>query len=284
MLKLEYKRYLFSKSTIIIILALTLLSIISWLASLSKQQMFLAQHYSDAIDINRDALAHTIANYNGILFQYNLWFNNAGIGAIKIYFIYAWLGVVLSSRLHAERANRFGNLVIARSNYKTRLHHIFAAQSLYIATIVGIYVLISTIGSLLIGGLPQSATTFIVIGYYSWLAWLGIILLQWLWLSFAFIAVNTFCLLLSMWVKQKQLLQVLPFFVFVIVPVMLWSVAPRVINLFIADNTMLVIGIFFREVKTFDFFLYSALTIIATAIGAFCLYPLHVKKGAKDYL
>lgn len=288
MFKLEYKRYLFSKSTLIFLLVITVISTISWGASLSERQIFIDQYYDYAHTDRWELISNFIYHYRGWSFLYNLWFNS-GATAIKIYFIYAWIGVFLSSQLHAEKANRFGSLIITRMSYKQRLHHILSTQSLYITTIVGAYVLISFIGSLILGGIPHGASP-IGTAYYGWLAWLGIAFLQFLWLSFAFVIINAFCLLLNMWIKQKYILQVIPFVLFVIVPTMLWPMtlnsAPALFELisgFHVENTMLALWFLFQD-WGFDFFLRSAQTVIVATGLAAILYPLHIRKGARDYL
>ena len=286
MLKLEYKLYLFSKSTLIFLLVITLISAISWGASLSEQDHILAQNARFETAPDGDGLH---IDYDGWTFLYNLWFNNGGSTALTIYFIYAWMGVVLSSRLYTERSNRLGNLVITRQSYRERLHHTLVVQSLYITTLVGAYILISFIGSLVLGGGPLNAST-VGIATYGWLSWIVIALLQFLWLSLAFVIINTFCLLLNMWIKQKQILQVLPFFLFFIVPLMLWSMtatsAPalfRIVSGFHTESTMLAFRFLFQD-WGFDYFLSSAQTVITTTIFVAFLYPLHIKKGAIDYL
>ena len=250
--------------------------------------MFASQLASDYYGIGREAIELVIYHYRGWAFLHNLWFNS-GVSGIKIYFIYAWIGIVLSSRIHAEKSNRIGNLIITRSSYKQRLHHILAAQSLYITTLVGAYVLLSFIGSLILGGIPHEPSPVGAV-YYGWLAWFGIIFLKFFWLSFAFVVINTFCLLLNMWLRQKHTLQVLPFVLFVIVPAMLWPMvvhsAPALFSLispFQAENTMLALQFLFQD-WGFAFFLQSAQTVIVTAVFVVILYPLHLRKGVKDYL
>jgi len=286
MLKLEYKRYLFSKSTLIFLLVIILISAISWGTSLHEQTHTLAQN---ARFETAPAGEWLHIDYDGWTFLYNLWFNNGGSTALTIYFIYAWMGVVLSSRLHAEKNSRFGNLVITRQGYRKRLHHVLSVQSLYIVTLISAYILISFIGSLVLGGGFLNAST-VGIATYGWLAWLGIALLQFLWLSFAFVVINIFCLLLNMWIKQKQLLQILPFFLFFIVPLLLWSLtvhsAPalfRIVSGFHTENTMYVFGFLFQD-WGFNHFLRGAQTVFTTTILVAILYPLHISKGAKDYL
>jgi len=279
MFKLEFKRYLFSKSTLVFLLVIIAISAISWGASLYEQSWILEQNLISDFHID----------YNGWTFLYNLWFNNAGSTSITIYFIYAWIGIVLSSRLHAERANRFGNLVITRTGYRERLHHILSVQSLYIATLIGAYILISFTISLILGGIPLEASQ-VGIATYGWPAWLGIALLQFLWLSFAFTVINAFCLLLNMWIKQKHILQVLPFVLFFVIPLMLWPLSlnlslplQRFVQGFHTDLTMNAFGFLFQN-WGFEHFLRSAQTVITTLILVAILYPLHIKKGAKDYL
>jgi len=286
MLKLEFKRYLFSKGTVVFLVVITAINAVSWGSSLYEQSMLLEQNLRFTVESGGDSLYIV---YNGWTFLYNLWFNS-GTAPMTIYFVYAWLGVVLTSRLFVEQANRFGNLVITRQRYKKRFHTILLAQSLYIMTLVGAYILISVIGSLVLGGIPTEATP-VGVAVYGWREWVGISILQFLWLSIAFISVNSFCLLLNQWIKQKHLLQLLPFFLFVIVPAILWSttfnLAPALFNFVSNFNntemTMDALGFFFQD-WGLGHFLRSAQTAITTIIFSAILYPFHLRKGAKDYL
>jgi len=284
-LKLELRRYLFSKSTLVFLLGVTVISALSWGSSLYEQSLILEQNLRFADAPEGDSLYIV---YNGWTFLYNLWFNNAGSSAFTIYFVYAWLGVVLTSRLHAERANRFGNLIITRQSYKQRFHNISLAQSIYITILIGVYILISVIVSLLLGG--PTHTSNVGIAAYNWIAWVGISVLQFLWLSISFVVINFFCLLLNMWIKQKQLLQILPFVFFFIVPTFLWTLtvqtSPALFRIVSGFNntemTMNAFGFLFQD-WGFGHFLRSAQTVVTTIAFIIILYPLHLRKG-NDYL
>jgi len=286
MVLLEFKRSFFSKSTIVFLMVIIAISAISWGASLYEQGWILEQNYR--FSAYPASYGYHI-DYDGWTFLYNLWFNSVSTD-LKNFFFYAWIGVALTSRLYTEKSNRFGNLVVTRQSYKQRFYHLLLAQSLYIITLIGIYVLISFTVSIFLGGIPASAST-VATATYGWAEWLGIALLQFLWISFAYSVINAFCLLLNMWIKQKYILQLFPFILFVIVPAILWPVSltlspafHRLISGFLLiDGPLGAFGFLFQD-WGFGHFLRSAQTAIAVTVLIAILHPFHIRKGEKDYL
>jgi len=291
MIKFEFKRYFFSKTTVFILFFLLIVSCISFFTSLSEKQEWVYQLQSGVDpNLNTKAVISVIENYSGLQFLFNLWFNSLGVDVVLIIVLISWIGVSFSPRMQIEKENGFGDLVITRSIFKKRFYDILIAQSLYIVSVMFIYVMITVILAMTFGGLPTAPFKF-ADQYFSILKMSIITFLQFIWLSLVVLSINAFCLACNVWIENKYLLQILPFVLFVIVPVLAGTIIGNSIPitapaLMLYQPEVLVgaLGYVFQPYATFFNFIEHSTVVITTLILFAVIYPIYIKKWSEDYL
>ncbi|MCL1990052.1 MAG: hypothetical protein FWG67_04095 [Defluviitaleaceae bacterium] len=285
----DYKKYFYSKSTVLILFLLTSISLISFLFSLNDKEMWISMLSDVSVDLNQESLMALIADYTAPRFVFDFWFNS-GLFSISLMLLYAWSGAFLSAQLQTEKENGFGNLLMMRMNYKTRLSHLLISQSLYIATIVSSSIVISFILAFALGGVP---TTYTRLGDGHLLSFpqvLLVALIQAIWISLWVILVNGISMLCNALVKNKYVVQALPALLFIFTPYLLGTVignlfplVGRVLIYFIPDTLVTVINMAFND-GSIHFILWSISPIFILILIFVGMYKINVKKYMSDFL
>ena len=293
MWKNDYKRYFFSKNTAFILAILIGISAISFFFSLGDKNMFMDMYSLESVnqspDINLERLELLIEQYTGLQFLFDFWFVS-DLFPITMILLYAWVGIAFAPQLQIEKENALGNLLIIRGGYKKRAKALFTAQSLYIATIIFISILISFICALFFGGFRFNG---LIIGDYElkFFQALLLILFQIGWVSIIIIMANATSLFCNHIIKNKYVLQILPFLMFAFLPMLLGSTIGNISELFAR------IIIYFNpwEISTalhliiqqhFDatYILLSLSPVILSIVILIFCYMTNIKTHVKDYL
>lgn len=290
-MKLDYERYFFSKTTIFVLLSLLLTSCLSFFISLSeKQEWIYILNYDTDPNLNREAVTNVINNYTGFQFLYNLWFNSFGLDMILMIVLISWIGVSFTPRMQIEKENGFGNLVLTRLNYRIRFHQILAAQSLYIISVLFLYVFFSVILALIFGGFPITAFEY---GeqQFGLLEMFGIVFLQFIWLSLVVITINAYSSVCNLWMNSRYSLQIFPFVVFVIVPVLagtivgnLFPTTASILMFYQPEVIVLALSFLFQSDATIWNFLQNSAIFITALLSFLLIYSPYIKKYSEDYL
>lgn len=284
----EYKRYLKSKKTYII-LVLVLVTVVSFIISLEDKQMFMDQMGSNSPDLNKSALEQLIRNYTGFRFFFDFWFVSDFFLAYLI-ILFLWVGVFLSSSLEKQREDGFGNFLITRTSYTYYLRSKLIAQSLYISTVVFIASFISLIIAFCIGGFRFD---FLSIGFYdlNQIKTILIFLLQVLLIIFYTVLVNGICLMSNFMIKNKYIIQCLPVVAFSLIPMLGASTIGNIIQplgevliCFIPGNALKSINYIFQESFSIEsyFLCFAPFVVFCICLGV--LYWGNKKKFSENYL
>ena len=130
-------------------------------------------------------------------------------------FYFYLFGIFISSKVEKFRESGQINYFVARTDYKKYLKSMLLAHSLYILSIVVISIfIILSLGVIITGKLIGPAD----LGIYdiNFLGFLGIVLLQIFLISFFAILINGISEVLNVWIKNKIIVQTIPFVFFYI--------------------------------------------------------------------
>lgn len=220
MWKKEYRRYMRSKSSFVI-LFLLIPVLMSFFISLQDKNMFQQQLSNPSSDISLQALTELVAQYTGMSFIFDFFFVS-DFFLLYMVILFVWMGAFLCSLIQIQQTNGFGNYLIVRSSYPYYIKQIFIAQSLYIATIVLITHLVMY---LLAGVLAGFQVENYSIGLYD-LDHLGsaaLFLLQTGWITLVCLIINGIGLTINIWIKNQYVIQAFPFVGFVVLPMIIIS-------------------------------------------------------------
>jgi len=290
MWKKDYLRYLNSKASLGLVLIIGGMSCLSYFISLNEKQLLikmLAESGSEP-DLNIPALISIIDGYTGFQFLFDFWFNS-GVSIMLMPFIYIWMGTYLTPQLQIEKDTGIGDLIVARSGYKARFRHLLIAQSLYLGTLMGMTTLLQLGLAMVFGGIPTTPTFFSSYELNSFQACL-VIFVQTCWLTLNLVIANGICLLSQPLLKNKYLLQLLPFFIFVLSPIIGWTVMGnsvpalgRVLGFF-SSNSILTTLSWLPSNFSFYSLVWSVIPVICGSLVLGGLYLFHLKQGSRDYL
>lgn len=289
MWKSDFKRLFFSKKTLIIILLFIIIGIISFVVSYNDRQGYINTMTNNYNDINYTKMKNLINNYNGIKFNLDF-FLSSDFFQILIIILFLYCGIFLSSYLHSLIESGQENFIISRATYKKHVKNILKTQIFYILAIITIsFVIISIIGFLM-GGIGSGYSG---IGNYEINIYLCIIIVffQIIITCSLTTLVTLICLLSNVFIKNKLLIQCLPFSLFLIAPMILGStignVYPsigQVLSMFIPFNFMSLI----YWLVQYDFELSFIINIFIPLIVYFSifqlLYKFNLKKIGNDCL
>lgn len=288
MWKKEYLRYLKSKRTWVL-LALVLVSLVSFFISLSEKQMFLSQQANPSPDQNQTALATLIANFTGIRFVFDFWYVSDYF-VIFMAVLLIWAGVFLSATLQTEKEAGHGSMLVTRCSYQTYVKSILAAQSLYILTVVAAATALMTLVAMGIGG---TAFPLISLGAYDLNPPLVLLTMaaQVIWMSLFLSLINGICLLSNVWVKSKFVIQALPLVVFSLAPTLLVSTVGNLVPslgnallFFIPWEEFKAVEFVFQEHFSLEAFVLCLVPMAAYGVLLFFLYQYNVKKHKESYV
>lgn len=234
MIKKEYQRLIKSKASIVEIIILLIITVVCYVILYIDKLEFISQMDAPSDDLNLYGLQKIIDNYNGFGFLFKFWYTS-DFYAIYVIVALLFIGIALSYKLQSDIENNYGNLLISRSNYKKYLDCIIMSQSLYILTIIVITNLLSLIIAMFFGGFGKSASIATVnLNIYQSVI---IFCVQTILMSCIFIFTNACSLLISVFIKNKYVLQAIPLFVFFITPQLIVSTLGNVSSV-VADITL----------------------------------------------
>lgn len=288
MIRLEYKRLVKSKETVLIVLCLLVFYIISFFVSVSDKMMFVGQMASDSPDLNKVALMDLIDHYTGAEFVSNFWFVSDFFNVFVI-MIFLWIGVFLSVSLLSQKETGAGNIILVRTSYKKYLNSVLVSQTLYIFTVICGSGLLAFLVSMLMGG----AWKGIRLGgiEISLVQTILMLCVQTLFVAVYLALVNGICLLSNAWVKSKYVIQLMPVCLFALFPLI---VSSTIGNLIKPIGLFLVHFLPFQKLRSIDYifndnFSFSSIAVSLIPIVSFSLllavmYVLNVKKHRVSYL
>lgn len=222
MVKKEYKRLLFSYATIILVAAETALACVSYYFSYLQRNVYINEYNTGAEDLNLEAMKNLIDSYNGFkyFFTYYEYSEEAYVGIILAF---AWLGIFLSCLVCRWKENGYGNFLVSRKGYAFFFKNMLAAQSLYIATVLGIIFALQLLAAFAVGGLKTP-------GYLSHGSYLSFLIIFCLYLInvFYFVSINIIVSSLSCFIRNKYVLQAFPVLVFALLPLLAADVLPAI--------------------------------------------------------
>lgn len=287
MWKEEFKKNFFNFKTIIIIVILVALGVMSFYYSYQEKYEFLQMQQEKPEDVNIEKLEEVIAGQNGLQFDINFMLQS-DFFEIYIIVLLLFCGIFLSSKVREMIENGQINHIISRTTYKSYIKNILISQSAYIMAIVVISMVINLIIGYIIGGRGNGLA---MIGTYNlnYPIFLLICIIQVIITSLFIILVNAISLLSSVFIKKKLLIQCLPFFVFLLLPLLISS---TVGNIFYSIGTISSFFVPFQNLKgiywilqyNFEllYLLAELLPYIIYIILFFILYKKNIKRFSED--
>lgn len=221
MWKNEFKRLFLKKQTFIIILILITLGVINFIISYNDRQLYIDTLNKGYEDINSVAMENLINNYNGMKFNLDFYLTS-DLFQIFVIVLFLFCGIFLSSNLQNMIESGQENFIISRIKYSSHLKTILKSQSAYICSIIAISLIIISILGFIIGGYGSGIT---FIGIYSLnMFWtIVIIIFQIILLSLLLCLINGICLMSNIIIKNKLVIQCLPFALFMVAPMIISS-------------------------------------------------------------
>lgn len=288
LIKLEYKRNLFSYKTILFLAVFILLTGISFYFCYVEKFELINQLNNPDESLNVEALKNWLATYNGFEFFF-CFYKISDEFQVSVILIFAWIGIFLSSELARQRANGFGNMIVIRNGYSNYAKSLLIAQSLYLASLFGFVILIQLIAAFLMGGADtlcyQAAGRF-----YNLPECILIILLLYLTMVFFCIAVNTITASCIFAVHNVYFIQALAFLGFALLPSIVVSGLCNVFSFTRYLQYVVVPACYLsyvvRYVNAYDqgeLFAFAA-AIILFAAAALTMYRISTNRLRKDYL
>lgn len=229
MWKTEFKRYFFSKNTLIILIALVSLGLISFYVSYSDRQGFIETLSMNYKDVDSTKMRELVADYNGIKFVLDFLLTSDFI-QIYVILLFLFFGIFLTPVLQNMIQNGQENFILSRMTYKEHVNVLLKSQSLYIAVIVSITMIILTAVGYIWGGVGSGSTNIgnytINFGWFLIITFFQIILL--ILLS---VLVNGICLLSNIIIKNKLIIQSLSFSLFIVMPMIISSTIGNLVTI-----------------------------------------------------
>jgi len=285
--KEEFKRNFFNIRTVIIIVVLIFLGIMSFFYSFQEKNVFKEMLVEQPEDVNLDRVEEVIEGLNGIQFNIN-YILQSDFFEIYVIILLLFCGIFLSSRIREMVDNGQINYILPRVSYKKYAKNLFVSQSLYIVVIVSISILISFLIGYVVGGIGNGLGS---IGDYSFgfAIFIGITIIQILLTSLFMILVNGISLFLSVYIKKKLVIQCLPFFIFLLLPLVISS---TIGNLFYSVGTITSYFVPFQNLKGiywllqyYFYILYILAEIVpytTYTVVLFVIYKKNIKHFSED--
>lgn len=287
MWKEEFKRDFFNIRTVIIIISLILLGIISFFYSFQEKSVFREMLIEQPIDVNLDRVEEVVNGLNGIQFNIN-YILQSDFFEIYVIILLLFCGIFLSSRIREMIDSGQINYILTRIPYKKYAKNLFISQSLYILVIISISIFISSLIGYMVGGIGNGMGS---IGDYSFgfIIFIVITVVQILLTSIFMILVNGISLFLSVYVKKKLVIQSMPFFIFLLFPLIISSTIGNSFN-FIGTITSYFVpfqnlkGIYWILQYHFDilYILAEILPYTTYIVLLFIVYKKNIKHFSED--
>lgn len=228
MWKTEFIRLFFDKKTIFITLGLIICGLLSFYVSYGERQVFIKVLAEGYADVDSTRMSELINNYNGI--QFNLdFFLSSDLIEIYLIILFLYFGIFLSSSLQKMIDTGQESFILSRISYKKHIKSLLIAQSIYIAAIILISFIIIIISGFIIGGYG-SGITEIGESEFGILKAILIISIQYLLITLFSILVNGISQLSNVRIKNRMVIQSLPFVLFMVVPMIVSSTIGNIIH------------------------------------------------------
>ena len=151
MVKTEYKRYLFSYRTAVVIIAAMALTALDYYFSFLEYMDFVHEYSSGAPDINMAAMKEVISSFNGFRYFFSF-YQMSDEFCIFCILIFIWTGVFVSSEAARQKETGLGNYLVTRCGYSAYIKYINRAQSLYLMTVISIIFILQLAAGFIAGG------------------------------------------------------------------------------------------------------------------------------------
>jgi hypothetical protein len=183
---------------------------------------------SGAEDINIDRMKRLIESYNGFYFFFRLYRGSDEFYVLAA-LIYAWIGIFTSSENFMQKESGFGNMIVSRVGYNKYEGFVLRAQSLYIATVLGMVLVLQICFALLAGGM---GSLDYLSGEHSFNVpvIIFIVLSLYMTLVFYFVTSNIIANSLIHVIRNKYLMQGFPILIFAALPLILGSTIGNVLS------------------------------------------------------
>ncbi|MDR1882327.1 MAG: hypothetical protein LBR26_06040 [Prevotella sp.] len=253
MMKSEYKRYVFSKSTIALLMCLFGCFFIGCMSVLAERNEFLVQLQNPMTDMNVAYTQELVNGYNG--FSYIFAFFNSNVHLVFTLILLSGLSLILGKVTWGNIHEGMGNFLVSRLTYKKYIKNILMAQVLYIITVLSAFFLSITIILLVVfpmNPLYRTTTSF-PLDNETLLGNLLICLSFYVLTCIYMILVIVLTSLITFWVHNKYLIQTVPIVIYLI-PLLLASTvgnlssgAGYILNNFVADRFLLIPDTYLSE-------------------------------------
>lgn len=289
MWKDEYKRLFFSYKTVIIILILISLGCFSFYYSWEFRADFLALKQNLPVDVDPVNLNILLNYYKGLKFNLNFFLTSDYIQFFLIILL-LFSGIFLASELNKLVTSGQENFILCRTSYKKHIKNLLFAQSLYLCTIIFISALIIYALGYIIGGFGGTA---VPMGMFNVNHQLGILLIiiQILAILVYVVLVNAICLLSNAFIKEKIIIQSLPFVLFYIVPTIIivnicnvFSIDYFLIKYFLPSTLLYGIDTIIQAESYFVLIKFYLTPFLVYTIIVIIMYFINKMKFGKDAL
>lgn len=284
-MKMDLKRYLKSKLTILILLSSAILFIISIIFLNSELNEFRILIDSGSSDISISNIKKILENYRATNFI-GQFFYNSEFYHIYIFMHLIFIGVFLSSEGLNRLSSGYGNFLQTRFNYKNHISKLLLSQSLYILIIQSIIFIIFLIISLAISNFKLGIMTIGDMNL-SFAPAILIIIFQFLITSLFLILCNIISFSVYSFTNNTYLIQSIPLVFITLLPILLGSTLGNLNKFFGVFFTILIpfeslyfIKDYILGSKSLNSLFYMLIMILTAII----LYKYNVEKFSKDYI
>lgn len=218
MLKNEVVRLLKSKSTFVILIMLLIASLSYAISFSERRELIEMYNTSYDADLNRDRLKNVIDSDDGFKF-YMDYIDTNDMASISAVVMLLWMGVFISPISERWRASGYGNLLVVRRDYKNVLKMRLLADSIYIAVIMCVTTIEQLLLAVIIGGYGNKGCP--IAGYHLNLYQTLLVIIVQMIVMIVFLCVaNAITAMLNCFIKNKYIIQIAPFVLFYVIPIM----------------------------------------------------------------
>lgn len=287
-IKTDYKKCLVSFDTIILLVAILLLTCVNYYFSYATKRELLQQLSAGAEDLNISKLKTWIENYNGFEFFFR-YYNLSDEFNISVLALLTWVGIFVVGSYSKFRENGYGNLLVIRSKYKSFFKNYVISRSMYIASLLAIITIIQLVIAFFMGG-ADSLIYNAGEHTYNLMSCIVIILLQYMLITFYSIAIFIIAVAFSAFIRSNYILQVFPVIVFGILPMLIFSTLANIfhwsqflVDLFVPFSYMSKGMIIIRTLDMQDA-ISAIVSIVFFSIVSKATFHINIKKMEGNYL
>lgn len=288
MFKTDYKKCLFSWNTIILIVAVLLLTCVNYYFSYATKSELIQQLSSGAEDLDIVKLKAWIESYNGFEFFFRYYYLSDEFN-ISVLALLTWIGIFLVGTYGKFREDGYGNLLVVRSGYKPFFKNYVISRSMYLASLLAIITAIQLVVAFVFGG-ADSLIYHAGEHTYHFLSCIGILLLQYVLITFYSICIFVISISFSAFIKSNYVLQVFPVVVFGILPMLIFQTLANILNwsqflvdLFVPFSYMSKIMIIITS-SDMQELISVIVSMVFFAVFSKIMFGINVKKMEGNYL